>query len=91
MSDLKVQPKNGKIKVMVAKDGDLITDSILCDPKIEDSNLVADVDNDLLKMVVMSRYDNGKPVVGFVKGFGFKKGAIAESIAHDSHNIIAIG
>ncbi|NOU59824.1 adenine deaminase [Marinifilum caeruleilacunae] len=91
LSDLKVQPKNGKIKVMVAKDGDLITDSILCDPKIEDSNLVADVDNDLLKMVVMSRYDNGKPVVGFVKGFGFKKGAIAESIAHDSHNIIAIG
>ena len=39
----------------------------------------------------MSRYDNGEPVVGFVKGFGFKKGAIAESIAHDSHNIIAIG
>jgi adenine deaminase len=91
LDDLSVQPKNGKIKVMVAKDGDLITDSILCDPKIKDSNLIADVENDLLKMVVMSRYDNGKPVVGFVKGFGFKKGAIAESIAHDSHNIIAIG
>lgn len=91
LSEISVQPKNGKIKVMVAKDGDLITDSILCDPKIENSNLVPDVENDLLKMVVMSRYDNGKPVVGFVKGFEFKKGAIAESIAHDSHNIIAIG
>jgi adenine deaminase len=42
-------------------------------------------------MVVMSRYDNGKPVMGFAKGFGYKKGAIAESIAHDSHNIIAVG
>lgn len=91
LSELAVLPKNGKIKVMVAKDGDLITDSILCDPKIENSNLVADVENDLLKMVIMSRYDNGEPVVGFVKGFGFNKGAIAESIAHDSHNIIAIG
>lgn len=91
LSEISVQPKNGKIKVMVAKDGELITDSILCDPKNENSNLVPDVENDLLKMVVMSRYDNGKPVVGFVKGFEFKKGAIAESIAHDSHNIIAIG
>ncbi|WP_218186032.1 amidohydrolase family protein [Marinifilum fragile] len=59
LSEISVQPKNGKIKVMVAKDGDLITDSILCDPKIENSNLVPDVENDLLKMVVMSRYDNG--------------------------------
>ena len=91
LSEISVQPKNGKIKVMVAKDGDLITGSILCDPKIENSNLVADIENDVLKMVIMSRYDNGEPVVGFVKGFGFKKGAIAESIAHDSHNIIAIG
>lgn len=39
----------------------------------------------------MSRYDNGKPVIGFAQGFGYKKGAIAESIAHDSHNIIAVG
>jgi len=91
LSELKVSPKEGKIRVMVAKDGDLITDSILCDPKIEKENVVADLDNDILKIVVMSRYDNGKPVVGFVKGFGFKKGAVAESIAHDSHNIIAIG
>jgi len=91
LSELAVTPESGKIRVMVAKDGDLITDSILCDPKIEDSNVVSDMDNDILKIVVMSRYDNGKPVVGFVKGFGFKNGAVAESIAHDSHNIIAIG
>ncbi|MBI9056666.1 MAG: adenine deaminase [Labilibaculum sp.] len=91
LSDIRVEPQNGKIRTMLVKDGDLITDSILCEPKIQDSNVVSDVENDLLKMVVMSRYDNGKPVVGFAKGFGYKKGAIAESIAHDSHNIIAVG
>lgn len=91
LSDLSVKPQNGSLQVILVKDGDLITDSILCEPKIVESNVVSDVDNDLLKMVVMSRYDNGKPVMGFAKGFAYKKGAIAESIAHDSHNIIAIG
>ncbi|WP_461641208.1 adenine deaminase [Labilibaculum euxinus] len=91
LADLAVKPQNGSLRAIVVKDGDLITDSILCIPKIIDTNVVSDVDNDLLKMVVMSRYDNGKPVMGFAKGFGFKNGAIAESIAHDSHNIIAVG
>ncbi len=91
LSDIRIEPQSGKLRTMLVKDGELITDSILCEPKIQDSNVVSDTDNDLLKMVVMSRYDNGKPVVGFAKGFGYKKGAIAESIAHDSHNIIAVG
>lgn len=91
LSDLTVESKNGSLRAMVVKDGDLITDSVLCKPKVVDTNVVSDVGNDLLKMVVMSRYDNGKPVMGFAKGFGYKKGAIAESIAHDSHNIIAVG
>ena len=91
LSDISVTAQNGPVRVIVAKDGDLLTDSILCQPRIENGNVVSDVDNDLLKMVVMSRYDNGKPVIGFAKGFGYTKGAIAESIAHDSHNIIAIG
>jgi len=91
LSDLSVLPENGSIQAIVVKDGDLLTDSIMCKPKIENSNVISDLDNDLLKMVVMSRYDNGKPVIGFAKGFGYKSGAIAESIAHDSHNIIAVG
>ncbi|BAX80156.1 adenine deaminase [Labilibaculum antarcticum] len=91
LSDLIVKAENGSLRAMVVKDGDLITDSVLCKPKVVDKNVVSDVDNDLLKMVVMSRYDNGNPVMGFAKGFGYKKGAIAESIAHDSHNIIAVG
>lgn len=91
LSDLFVKPQNGSLQAIVVNDGDLVTDSVLCKPKVESSNVVSDIDNDLLKMVVMSRYDNGKPVMGFAKGFGYKKGAIAESIAHDSHNIIAVG
>ncbi|MFA9371731.1 MAG: adenine deaminase [Labilibaculum antarcticum] len=91
LSDLTVESENGSLRAMVVKDGDLITDSVLCKPKVVGENVVSDVDNDLLKMVVMSRYDNGNPVMGFAKGFGYKKGAIAESIAHDSHNIIAVG
>ncbi|PKQ63534.1 adenine deaminase [Labilibaculum filiforme] len=91
VSDLTVEAKSGLLRAMVVTDGDLITDSMLCNAKVVDGNVVSDVNNDVLKMVVMSRYDNGKPVMGFAKGFGFTKGAIAESIAHDSHNIIAVG
>ena len=50
-----------------------------------------DVDNDILKMVVLSRYDQSEPAIAFTKGFGLHKGAIASSVAHDSHNIIAVG
>ncbi|RUT78829.1 adenine deaminase [Ancylomarina longa] len=91
LSDLRILPQKGSIQAIVVQDGNLLTDSVLCKPKVEDSNVVSDIENDLLKMVVMSRYDNGQPVIGFAKGFGYKKGAIAESIAHDSHNIIAVG
>jgi adenine deaminase len=91
ISDLHVEPENGKIKTIVVKDGDLLTDVENRTPKISNGNVISDTENDILKMVVMSRYDNGKPVIGFAKGFGYKKGAIAESIAHDSHNIIAVG
>jgi adenine deaminase len=53
--------------------------------------LNADVDNDILKIVVINRYENSKPAVGFINGFGLKEGAIASSVAHDSHNIIVVG
>ena len=90
-SDLRIEKVNDEMKVIVARDGHLTTDLIYCTPKVENDTVVSDPGQDVLKIVVMSRYDNGKPVVGFVKGFGFKRGAIAESIAHDSHNIIAVG
>jgi adenine deaminase len=91
-SDIGVTAKSEKINVIEAIDGELITNKIVCNAKIEDGEIVSDVENDNLKIVVINRYNNeAKPVVGFIRNFKLKKGAIAGSIAHDSHNIIAIG
>ncbi len=90
---LAVQPgeENRKIRVIVAEDGELVTGQELALPKVENGSLVSDPDRDILKMVVLSRYGDDPAQVGFIKNIGLKKGAIASSIAHDSHNIIAVG
>lgn len=90
---LKVQYLGGKLKVIEAFDGDLYTDVLTIYPKTDKGFVVSDTDNDVLKMVVLDRYSNEKvnPSVGFIKNIGLKSGAIAGSIAHDSHNIIAVG
>ena len=80
-----------KIRVIVAQDGELITGQELVLPKVENGNLVSDPDRDILKLVVLSRYRNDPVQIGFIKNMGLKKGAIASSIAHDSHNIISVG
>jgi adenine deaminase len=84
------EPKK-KIRVIVAQDGELITGQELTIPKIKNGNLVSDPARDILKMVVLSRYADDPVQIGFIKNIGLKKGAIASSIAHDSHNIIAVG
>ncbi len=89
--DIKVAPGQGKLKVMEALDGQLITNVIYVDPKIEADNVVSDTGQDVLKIVVLNRYNKAKPAVAFIKNFGFKRGAIASSVAHDSHNIVAVG
>ncbi len=80
-----------KIRVIVANDGELVTGQELIVPKIENGNLVSDPERDILKMVVLSRYSDDPVRIGFIKNTGLEKGAIASSIAHDSHNIIAVG
>lgn len=80
-----------QIQVIEALDGQLITNKIVASPKIIDGNIVSDTDNDILKMVVVNRYHDAPIAKAFVKNFGLKKGAIASSVAHDSHNIIAVG
>lgn len=85
------QSNRKKIRVIVAKDGDLITGSEQADPKVENGSIVCDPDRDILKIIVVNRYKQSKPQIGFIKNFNLKRGAIAGSIAHDSHNIIAIG
>ncbi|MCK4662669.1 MAG: adenine deaminase [Bacteroidales bacterium] len=90
--DIKIKnKKHKKIKVIEIVEGELITKKISVKPKTENNFIVTDIVHDILKIVVASRYDNSKPSIGFVKNFGLKNGAIASSIAHDSHNIIAVG
>lgn len=88
-----VYPFTGQeeIPVIEALDGQLITNKIQAKPKIENGNIISDVANDILKMVVVNRYHDAPIAVSFVKNFGLKQGAIASSVAHDSHNIIAVG
>lgn len=80
-----------KINVIVAKDGLLVTKKLCVEPKVENGYAVSDVENDILKIAVINRYQNSSPAVGFIKNFGLKKGAIASSVAHDSHNLIVVG
>ena len=89
--DIKVKQQEGKIRVITAVDGELITGQELHDPLIENGHIISDVKNDILKMAVINRYKNEPIQIGFIKNIGLKKGAIASSIAHDSHNIIAVG
>lgn len=79
-----------KVRVMEAFDGDLFTGSreALVPPKKPSGY---NVEDDILKIVVKERYNDNGPVVGFIRGFGIREGAMASSVAHDSHNIIAVG
>lgn len=92
LEDLQVIPQEGKMQVMEAMEGELITNRILVQPKVENGFVVSDTDRDILKIVVLNRYqNNAKPAIGFIKNFGLKEGALASTVAHDSHNIIAVG
>ncbi len=89
--DLIVKAGSDKIRVIEAMDGELITNQLICDAKIERGNYVSDIESDVLKICVINRYEQTKPACAFIKGFGIKKGAIASSVGHDSHNITAVG
>ena len=83
--------KDGMVPVIHAIDGQLITNLVWTIPSIKDNAIVADTEKDVLKVVVYNRYHAAKPKIGLIQSFGFKSGAIASTVAHDSHNIIAVG
>ncbi|MDO9374759.1 MAG: adenine deaminase [Ferruginibacter sp.] len=91
-TDLNIPAVAGKNLVVIeALEGQLITNKFLTHPTIDDGNKVSDVPRDILKLVVVNRYKIAPVAFAFVKNFGLKQGAIASSVAHDSHNIIAVG
>jgi adenine deaminase len=79
------------ILVIEALEGQLITNRLLEKP-LEDKGLaISDPHRDLLKIAVVNRYADQPPALAFIRNFGLKEGAIASSVAHDSHNIVAVG
>ncbi len=91
LNELGVPSVPGKIKVIRAFDGDLVTEKFLADPLIGNDKIVSDIERDILKITVINRYSPSKPAVAFINGFGLQRGAMASTVAHDSHNIICIG
>lgn len=80
-----------KIRVIEALEGQLVTNELHCTVKTVNGLAVSDVENDVLKIVVVNRYQDVPPAVAFIKNFGLKRGAIASCVAHDCHNIVAVG
>ena len=82
---------DGKIPVIEALEGQLITNKLYCDATIVNDALVTNTKEDILKIVVVNRYHNAPIAKAFIKNIGLQQGAIASSVAHDSHNIVAVG
>ena len=93
VTDFAILAKENQTEILVieALEGQLITNKLTKAAKIENGFLISDVENDVLKIVVVNRYYDAPIAISFIKNIGLKKGAIASSVAHDSHNIVAVG
>ena len=89
--DFTVPAGEGKIRVIEAIDGQIVTGAAEADANVREGFALADPSRDILKIAVVNRYADTPPAVAFVRGAGLKRGAIASSVAHDCHNIVAIG
>lgn len=83
--------QDGLIPVIEALDGQLITNKLYLPATILNDCIVSNTADDILKMVVVNRYHMAPVAKSFIKNFGFRTGAIASTVAHDSHNIVAVG
>jgi len=88
-------PANGSVisahPVIEAFDGQLITGRLDLCPTLENDHWVSDPSRDILKIIVVNRYHEAPVAKAFIRNFGLKEGAMASSVAHDSHNIVAVG
>ena len=91
LADFALPSSASKIRVIEALEGQLITKEIHHSSLLVDGKLVSDIENDILKMAVVNRYENTQPAIAFIKNFGLKRGAIGSSVAHDCHNIVVVG
>ncbi len=91
VSDFEYHSASDHIQVIHAIDGALVTEALVRPSTLDEGNLVSNIETDVLKMTVVNRYQNTPPAIAFMHGFGLRDGAIASSVGHDSHNIIAVG
>ncbi|MDB9540388.1 adenine deaminase [Anabaenopsis tanganyikae CS-531] len=90
-SDFRIVAAGSTVRVIEVWDGQLLTTEKHILANIENGEVVADLENDILKIAVVNRYQNRPPAMGLIHNFGLQRGAIASSVAHDSHNIVAVG
>jgi adenine deaminase len=82
---------SAKLQVIEALDGQLITNRLPLAPRVLGGHIHTDTARDILKLVVVNRYQHAQPAIAFIKNLGLRHGAMASSVAHDSHNVIAVG
>ena len=82
---------NPTVRVIEAVDGQLVTGCLNLPARVDSGRIVADVNRDILKLVVVNRYREASPAIALIKNCGLERGALASSVAHDSHNVIAVG
>jgi adenine deaminase len=91
VSDFRFESSANEIRVIEALEGQLVTNELIASASTSNGNLISNIETDILKMAVVNRYNDQKIAIAFIKNFGLKEGAIASSVGHDSHNIIAVG
>lgn len=92
IKSLVVENLNKSVKVISVNEGQLYTSSFQYKFSTSNASIASDVANDILKIVVLNRFkEEAEPAIGFIHGFGLKRGALGSTIAHDSHNIIVVG
>jgi adenine deaminase len=89
--DLNLKASSDEVHIIEIIDGQLVTNNITATLPIKDGCVQSDISKDIIKIVVINRYEKAKPAIGFIKNLGLKKGAIASTVAHDSHNLIVAG
>ena len=90
-ADLDVPAVGERLRVIDVRDGELLTREALLAPRVEDGRIIPDPARDVLLLLVLNRYHEALPALAFVRGFGLRRGALASSVAHDSHNLVAVG
>ncbi|MFQ5691724.1 MAG: adenine deaminase, partial [Nitrospinota bacterium] len=92
LEDLSVPASGRTLRVIGVDPGQIVTRTLLMEARVQDGRAVSDTERDVLKMAVAERHGRtGQVGIGFVHGFGLKRGALASSVAHDSHNVVVAG